>query len=520
MWAVFTAQTYRKILSLTLPLPPLPPQFRFSLTFFIVLLIGLAVATLPLRAAVILISSTIFLIWGLIRSEITLYLLILIIPFSNLFAITLDGVKIGGMELVLGFSLTAWFLKLIANASATGSITIKSGPLLWAFGLFLASVSLSWLVTFSLGATLVETAKWIEMAALYLFVVNALPWGKLPGVIVAIILAGLAQAMLGLYQFIFKVGPEGFLLFEGSFLRAYGTFAQPNPYGGYLGLVLPLTLSLTLWVVSLLFGPPTSTHPLGSRFKEFVKLGVLAVPLSLMIAALYASQSRGAWLGFALASLGTLVSRSKRATFALTATGLLGVMIVLISSFRVDFSSSGSPNSDMPYSAIVQRVTDAIEVVSVTNTAATPITDANFATLERLAHWQAAADMWRDHPWLGVGFGNYAAVYPAYAIGPWVDALGHAHNYLLNIGAEIGLVGITAYLIFWIFTFGLLWYVLRRTVGFEKAVVSGIIGIVIHLHVHNLVDNLYVQGMYLHIAVILGLASIIHQRSKPRLFDS
>ncbi|MCB0175679.1 MAG: hypothetical protein KDJ97_34570, partial [Anaerolineae bacterium] len=84
------------------------------------------------------------------------------------------------------------------------------------------------------------------------------------------------------------------------------------------------------------------------------------------------------------------------------------------------------------------------------------------------------------------------------------------HNYLLNIGAEAGLVGITAYLIFWILTFGLLWTVVQNNKGFYKAVAAGAIGIVTHLHVHNLVDNLYVQGMYLHVAVILGLASVIY----------
>ncbi|HMR63987.1 MAG TPA: O-antigen ligase family protein [Anaerolineae bacterium] len=515
-----TAQTYRKILSLTLPLPSLTPQLRFSFTFSIVLLIGLAVATLPLRIAVLLISSTIFLFWGLIRPEITLYLLVLIIPFSSLFAVTIAGVKIGGMELVLGFGLTGWFLRLVANSSTTGSIVINRGPLLWAFGMFLAGVSLSWLVTLSLVASLVETAKWIEMAVVYLFVINCLSWRRLPWVVGAIILAGLAQAIFGLYQFIFKVGPDGFLLFEGNFLRAYGTFAQPNPYGGYLGLVLPLTLSLTVWVLGSLFGLPLTMPTLGNWLKRFLKLGILCVPLGLMIAALYASQSRGAWLGFTFASLTTLVISSRRATYVVAATGFVGTMIILISSFSVTFSSTGSTGGDMPYNTVVQRVTDVIQVANITEIANTPVTDANFATLERLAHWQAAVEMWRDHPWLGVGFGNYAAAYPAYAIGRWEDPLGHAHNYMLNIGAEAGLVGITAYLIFWFSVFGLLWYILQRTGGFEKAVVSGIVGVVIHLHVHNLVDNLYVQGMYLHLAVFLGLASVVYQRSKTKTLGS
>ncbi|HEX9923467.1 MAG TPA: O-antigen ligase family protein, partial [Anaerolineae bacterium] len=120
-----------------------------------------------------------------------------------------------------------------------------------------------------------------------------------------------------------------------------------------------------------------------------------------------------------------------------------------------------------------------------------------------------AREMWRDNPWFGVGFGNYAVVYPAYAVGRWLDPLGHAHNYLLNIGAETGLLGITAYLIFWIFTFVVLFLGVRRNRGFYRAVAAGGLGIMVHLHVHNLFDNLYVQGMYLHVAIMLALVSII-----------
>ena len=35
-------------------------------------------------------------------------------------------------------------------------------------------------------------------------------------------------------------------------MRAYGTFQQPNPYAGYLGLTLPLAFSVALWGVETL----------------------------------------------------------------------------------------------------------------------------------------------------------------------------------------------------------------------------------------------------------------------------
>jgi O-antigen ligase len=162
------------------------------------------------------------------------------------------------------------------------------------------------------------------------------------------------------------------------------------------------------------------------------------------------------------------------------------------------------------YGVILQRFVDALDIVNITDISTLEVTDANFATVERLAHWQAAREMWRDNLWLGVGFGNYAVVYPAYAVGRWLDPLGHAHNYLLNLGAETGLVGIIGYLIFWISAFGVSWLAVRRSEGFYRAVAAGGLGILVHLQIHNLFDNLYVQGMYLTIAIILALNSIIY----------
>jgi O-antigen ligase len=334
------------------------------------------------------------------------------------------------------------------------------------------------------------------MLALYLFVVALLPVRHIKWVVSIMLLAGLAQAVLGLYQFIFKVGPEGFLLFDGRFLRAYGTFAQPNPYAGYLGLVLPLALSLTIWAFSD-FGLPFKSKIQNLNSKIFY-----ALSFGLLLAALFATQSRGAWVGFAIAAVVTLGVRSKKAAIILITLALIGALIGLAGSFDWGIANTG---------VITQRLVDAVSIASITDISAIEVNDANFATIERLAHWQAAREMWRDHLWLGAGFGNYAVVYPIYAVGRWLDPLGHAHNYLLNIGAEAGLIGITAYLIFWILTFRVSWLALQRSQGFNRAVVAGGLGILVHLHIHNLFDNLYVQGMYLHLAIVLALISLICQ---------
>jgi O-antigen ligase len=498
-------------------------------------MMGLAVAGLPLKAAVLLVGGAIFLTLVLVNPTLSLYVLIPIIPFSSLLAVSIGGVKAGVMELVLALALVAGLLKILASRTTSGhSFKIITGPLGWPFLILLGAVSLSWLNSLSIGASLVETAKWIEMFGVYLFIINLLPARHIKWLVLTFILAGTAQALLGLYQFIFKVGPAGFLLFNGRFLRAHGTFAQPNPYAGYLGLVLPLVLSLTIWVIEqnpefIIARLPSlpKTHirlasQLGRKIVgelyRLLKLALFGLPLGLLLAALFASQSRGAWLGFATAAIATLIVRSKKFAVSLSMLVLIGVFIGVISSIdlrlpqQVNITEAGSA-----YAVMIQRLAEAAATLTTADVATTPVTDANFATIERLAHWQAAREMWRDNPWLGVGFGNYAVVYPVYAVGRWLDPLGHAHNYLLNIGAETGLVGIVAYSIFWIFTFGLLWLVIQHFKGFNsfhKAVATGGLGIIVHLHIHNLVDNLYVQGLYLHVAIILGLISVIYRHDK------
>ena len=99
--------------------------------------------------------------------------------------------------------------------------------------------------------------------------------------------------------------------------------------------------------------------------------------------------------------------------------------------------------------------------------------DENFALVERRAHWQAAVEMFEDSPWVGVGIGNYAVAYPAYALPKWEDPLGHAHNYYLNVLAEAGGIGFLAYILLWGAIFWVAARAVFRTQGWTQGVVAG-----------------------------------------------
>jgi O-antigen ligase len=105
-----------------------------------------------------------------------------------------------------------------------------------------------------------------------------------------------------------------------------------------------------------------------------------------------------------------------------------------------------------------------------------------------------------------VGFGNYEAVYPAYAIGIWRDPLGHAHNYYINVAAEAGLLGLAAYVAVMVAALAQTARSAGRTSGLSRAVCIGALGLLVHLGVHNLVDNLYVHGMNMLVGMVLGMA--------------
>jgi O-antigen ligase len=142
------------------------------------------------------------------------------------------------------------------------------------------------------------------------------------------------------------------------------------------------------------------------------------------------------------------------------------------------------------------------------------ITPANYAVIERLAHWQAALEMANEHPWLGVGFGNYESAYTDYALINWPYPLGHAHNYYLNLLAEIGILGLGAYLAFWAAVAALTARVIGRTPYPQRGLALGLMGIWVHLSVHHLVDKLYVNNIYLHLGALLGILILLEKAQR------
>jgi O-antigen ligase len=331
--------------------------------------------------------------------------------------------------------------------------------------------------------------------------------------VIVLLGVGLFQAGVGIWQFGLRgEGPEHFAILGGDFFRAYGTFEQPNPYAGYLGLMTALALGVVIeatrsrwagWYATRRGGGDASRRAASPPIYQSTNRPIYLFSggaAGAMLVSLGASWSRGAWIGFAAAVLAMTAALPRRAGWSVLLVGVL-----VIGGFGL-YASGRLPVS------VTARLTSFVQDIRLEDARGMPINDANYAVVERLAHWQAALSMFRYDLWTGIGFGCYEAAYPIFALINWPIALGHAHNYYLNLAAETGLIGLVGYLVLWGIVFWQTWRMTRRAHGLARGISVGLLGAWTHLSVHHLLDNLYVNNVHLHIGVLLGLLVFIIQQ--------
>ena len=290
-------------------------------------------------------------------------------------------------------------------------------------------------------------------------------------IIVLVCVTGITQAIYGYFQAFFNLGPEAFI--RDTSLRVYGTFGQPNPFAGYINLSLSISLALML---------------LGSNWRTRLLAGLSAI---LLAGAEYLTQSRGGEIAIAVAALFIVIVGLPhlRKLMALLALAGLGVVEVFFAGWIPAYVLSPV----FKFLGLIQ--------ISFVN----PSND-DYSTAERLAHWIAGVHMFLSHPLIGVGIGNYPDAYPSYFITIFVNSLGHAHNYYINIAAETGAIGLTAYLLFLMAIFvtgGSSLRAISKKYKNDRALAIGLLAALISVCVHNLVDDLYVHSLTNLIALLL-----------------
>src|SRR5690606_27375642 len=87
-----------------------------------------------------------------------------------------------------------------------------------------------------------EWLKWVQIALLIAICLDLATWELL---VFALVTAGVANGIIGVYEYFGGSGALHLVVNETHF-RAFGTFGQPNPFGGFMGLIAPVALMAAL----------------------------------------------------------------------------------------------------------------------------------------------------------------------------------------------------------------------------------------------------------------------------------
>ena len=230
-----------------------------------------------------------------------------------------------------------------------------------------------------------------------------------------------------------------------------GETINPNVLAGGLILLVPLLLSLA-----------TNFNKRSGR--SLVLLGLVALSIS----ELGLTASRGAYVAL-LVSLGVVLClRWPRLLFGVP-------LFLAVVGYGV-------------YQTGWQNIINRIAEVSV---ASTP---GSISGLEsRLEIWSRALYALQDFAFTGIGFGTFDRVipllYPYFTISPDIT-IPHAHNLFLQVGVDMGVPGLVAWLAFQIVVLWMLVEALRRLPRSSDhwAMAAGALGGLVAMYVHGLVD--------------------------------
>lgn len=457
------------------------------------LVVAVLAATQPISLTFAALALAALAISGIMTPLGTLAALLILAPLRSLVETTIPGtlpLDIGqlGLLAVIGF----WLVDALGKRRTLPRFIWT--PVYIPLVLFVAATGLTAFSALSLSAWFSEWLKWVSMLVM---VAICLDLGKWEWLVFGLVLSGVANAVIGIYEYFGGSGALH-LLIDSSHFRAFGTFGQPNPFGGFMGLVAPIAAMAALGYARRLWKIRREQKRLPVGLLTTAAFYTLAA--AVLIAGAFMSWSRGAWLGVAASFGMMLVALPRKWWHSVLPLVLMAALVGLL-----------WVGGRLPASIVsrIESVTD--EITSFQDVRAVDVTPENYANVERLAHWQAALNMAQANPFLGVGFGNYEIAYPSYNLLYWRLALGHAHNYYLNVFAETGMIGLASYITLWGSVMLLTWRARRQPDPLARLIVVGLLGTWTYLAVHSLTDNLYVNNLFLHLGVMLGILAVLQR---------
>ena len=204
--------------------------------------------------------------------------------------------------------------------------------------------------------------------------------------------------------------------------RIFSTFFLPNSLAGFLILLAPALIGLTMdwWksrpsrIRGKSDGDVSDSQPAADDF-SYVSLAIRAGLLVPVLLALYFTQSKGGWLAFLLAA----------AVFAVWAFGALlwhrRLHVLAVCAGLIIVWAAAQVSGHLP-----------------------SLGDYFGSTSVRYGYWRAGVSIFTEHPLVGVGLDNYADFYASKKQPEDQDAR-RAHNDYIQLAAETGLIGILTY---------------------------------------------------------------------------
>jgi O-antigen ligase len=401
-------------------------------------------------------------------------------------------------------SSRSWQLAFLTNTRA-GDWPALAGQF-WPWAAFLWALLLAAVCSpYSRVEGFKETLRWSEAFLIWLMVVALArrPW-QIAGLIACLLIAPAAEAVIGLAQFITGSGPPSFRITPDlPFVRAYGTIGQPNSFAGYINMAWPLAAAMFgFWILDCRLSAKSKIgYPAGVNLTSTILLVLGSWCLSmLLLAALAASLSRGAWVGAACGVMGMALAlgpRARRWSLAGLGLGALGLAL---------------GGAGLLPDVLAVRLASITRYLTLFDAGAVAVTPQNFAVVERMAQMQAGWRMFLAHLFTGVGPGNYTLAYPLFAVGTWYASRGHAHNYYIHMAAEAGILGALAYLALLSGVIRQVVVILRsnnRTIWRSAAI--GCCGIIAAVAGHDLFENLHALSMGIQLAAVWGLVAVLNR---------
>ncbi|MGQ9630364.1 MAG: O-antigen ligase family protein [bacterium] len=366
--------------------------------------------------------------------------------------------SVSGQDVGKAIAVLAWFIKMGLKRDFEPS----RFPLNLEVGLLIVALLLSFPGAINVVASLKKFVVVIGQLSIFFIVISSLTRiSQIKRILVVLILATALEAIYTIFQYNgYSIRTLGY---SGRGGRVVGTLGMYNSVGGVMGMVIPVIIALLLFV----------------RDVRVRVLGSVALVSALI--SLFLSSTRGAWIGVAASVSSMAILKTRRA--------IIGVLAVVV-FFAVIFPS------------LPDRMAD--RIASIINP------DDN---VSRIKIWRDTLLIIDGSGFFGVGLDNYGRGYDR--VLPDKKHSFHAHNTALNLMAEVGILGLTAFIYLVIHLLMKGWRVHYGGMGDDwlRGISMGVIGGIVNYSVHSMVDYTF-SGQVFHIFCLLAgiILSVEHNR--------